>query len=261
MAGLCEGGSEPQSSLKAIWNRTRPPGFAARRADRYSTGVDWGGESTAQIKGMGHLIHFITIVSFLSFKLQFKAQQCKMAVPAIHMDIADVFQELTSDYILRKEPKKSTTRASRELNIPQPTVWRVLKHRLHMKPYKLQLLQALHPDDHNNDTIPGRWIGRGEGGGGGDQLHRRWPPRSPDLTPCDFYLWGYVKDRVFIPSMPDIGFNTAINSPNAAAHDKQERQCGRDWNFYTDCSKFKLSSVQERWNCVSNFCSLEGINI
>ncbi|KAJ4427670.1 hypothetical protein ANN_25319 [Periplaneta americana] len=50
---------------------------------------------------------------------------------------------------LRKEPKKSTTRASRELNIPQPTVWRVLKHHLHMKPYKLQLLQAFHPDDHN----------------------------------------------------------------------------------------------------------------
>ncbi|XP_069704778.1 ionotropic receptor 75a-like [Periplaneta americana] len=61
--------------------------------------------------------------------------------------------------------------------------------RLHMKPYKLQLLQALDPNDHNNDTIPGSWIGRG----GGNQLHRWWPPRSPDLTPCDFYLWGYVR--------------------------------------------------------------------
>ena len=25
-----------------------------------------------------------------------------------------------------------------------------------------------------------------------------WPPRSPDLTPCDFFLWGYLKDRVFV---------------------------------------------------------------
>ena len=25
-----------------------------------------------------------------------------------------------------------------------------------------------------------------------------WPPRSPDLTPCDFFLWGYVKSRVFV---------------------------------------------------------------
>ena len=24
-----------------------------------------------------------------------------------------------------------------------------------------------------------------------------WPPRSPDLTPCDFFLWGYLKDKVF----------------------------------------------------------------
>ena len=25
----------------------------------------------------------------------------------------------------------------------------------------------------------------------------RWPPRSPDLTPCDFWLWGYLKDKVY----------------------------------------------------------------
>ena len=24
-----------------------------------------------------------------------------------------------------------------------------------------------------------------------------WPPRSPDLTPCDFFLWGYVKDNAY----------------------------------------------------------------
>jgi len=23
-----------------------------------------------------------------------------------------------------------------------------------------------------------------------------WPARSPDLTPCDFFLWGYLKSRV-----------------------------------------------------------------
>ena len=26
-----------------------------------------------------------------------------------------------------------------------------------------------------------------------------WPPRSPDLNPCDFYLWGYLKARVYNP--------------------------------------------------------------
>ena len=24
-----------------------------------------------------------------------------------------------------------------------------------------------------------------------------WPPRSPDLTPCDFFLWGYIKCNVY----------------------------------------------------------------
>ena len=24
-----------------------------------------------------------------------------------------------------------------------------------------------------------------------------WPSRSPDLTPCDFFLWGHVKSQVY----------------------------------------------------------------
>ena len=24
-----------------------------------------------------------------------------------------------------------------------------------------------------------------------------WPPRSPDLSTCDFYLWGYLKGKVY----------------------------------------------------------------
>jgi hypothetical protein len=27
----------------------------------------------------------------------------------------------------------------------------------------------------------------------------KWPPRSPDLNPCDFYLWGYLKSKVYNP--------------------------------------------------------------
>ena len=29
-----------------------------------------------------------------------------------------------------------------------------------------------------------------------------WPPRSPELTPCDLFLWGYIKDRAYVPPMP-----------------------------------------------------------
>jgi hypothetical protein len=35
----------------------------------------------------------------------------------------------------------------------------------------------------------------------GDLELLRWPPRSPDLTPCDSFLWGYIKDRVFVPPL------------------------------------------------------------
>ncbi|KAJ4445889.1 hypothetical protein ANN_12575 [Periplaneta americana] len=28
-------------------------------------------------------------------------------------------------------------------------------------------------------------------------LRNLWPPRSPDLTTPDFFLWGYLKDRVY----------------------------------------------------------------
>ena len=27
-------------------------------------------------------------------------------------------------------------------------------------------------------------------------------PRSPDATPCDFFLWGYVKEQVYVPPPP-----------------------------------------------------------
>ena len=37
-----------------------------------------------------------------------------------------------------------------------------------------------------------RWIGRGCG-----ERNLAWPPRSPDLTPCDFFLWGYIKEKVY----------------------------------------------------------------
>ncbi|KAG8226271.1 hypothetical protein J437_LFUL004828 [Ladona fulva] len=33
-------------------------------------------------------------------------------------------------------------------------------------------------------------------------LFHHWPPRFPDITPSDLFLWGYVKGLVFQPTMP-----------------------------------------------------------
>ena len=45
-------------------------------------------------------------------------------------------------------------------------------------------------------TFPNGWIGR--------DGPTPWPPRSPDITPLDIFLWGYVKDKVFSTPVPDI---------------------------------------------------------
>ena len=38
----------------------------------------------------------------------------------------------------------------------------------------------------SDETFPGRWVGRGG--------PTAWPPRSPDLTPLEFFVWGFIKD-------------------------------------------------------------------
>ena len=65
---------------------------------------------------------------------------------------------------------------------------------------KLQMFYVwafCHTTDIN--TIPWRWIGRSTDE---NMALTCWPPRSQDLTPCDFFLWGCIKDRVFVPPLP-----------------------------------------------------------
>ena len=42
-----------------------------------------------------------------------------------------------------------------------------------------------------NRQFDGRVVSKG--------ADREWPPRSPDLNPCDFFLWGYLKSKVYYP--------------------------------------------------------------
>jgi hypothetical protein len=51
-----------------------------------------------------------------------------------------------------------------------------------------------------NRVLPQRWIGRAAANG--DKNLLPWPPRSPDLAPCDFFLWGFFKDSVYVPPLP-----------------------------------------------------------
>lgn len=47
-----------------------------------------------------------------------------------------------------------------------------------------------------NQTYPGRWIGTNG--------VLRWPARSPDITPLDFYLWGFLKSEVYKEPIEDM---------------------------------------------------------
>ncbi|KAG8228356.1 hypothetical protein J437_LFUL006807 [Ladona fulva] len=49
--------------------------------------------------------------------------------------------------------------------------------------------------------VPGHAISNGWIGRGGPIA---WPPRSPDITPLDFFFWGFVKDRVYATKADDI---------------------------------------------------------
>jgi hypothetical protein len=54
-----------------------------------------------------------------------------------------------------------------------------------------------------NDKYPERWVGRGE------QI--AWPPRSPDLHPADFYLWGHLKSIAMLLQLK-CNSGTRVNS-------------------------------------------------
>ncbi|XP_075710450.1 uncharacterized protein LOC142743511 isoform X2 [Rhinoderma darwinii] len=47
-----------------------------------------------------------------------------------------------------------------------------------------------------DEQFPGKWIGR--------RGPVEWPPRSPDLTPLDFYLWGHLKAIVYAVKIRDV---------------------------------------------------------
>ncbi|GFT92214.1 uncharacterized protein TNCV_774921 [Trichonephila clavipes] len=52
-----------------------------------------------------------------------------------------------------------------------------------------------------NITVPPyQWNGREEPP---YEACMAWPPYSPYLILCDFYLWGFIKDCVFVPLLPD----------------------------------------------------------
>jgi len=59
-----------------------------------------------------------------------------------------------------------------------------------------------------------------------------WPPGSPDMTPCDFFLWGYVKERVYVPPLP-ADLHELTNGITAAVKSVTEDTLRRVWDEFS----------------------------
>ncbi|PNF20691.1 hypothetical protein B7P43_G00324, partial [Cryptotermes secundus] len=70
-----------------------------------------------------------------------------------------------------------------------------------------------------SESLPQRWIGR-------------WPPRSPDLKPCDFSLWGFVEDAVYVPPLPP-NLIDLRNRITAAVNSVTKDICHRVWDEFS----------------------------
>lgn len=95
---------------------------------------------------------------------------------------------------------------------------------------------ALKVHDFLHETFSNRWIGR--------ESPIPWPPRLPDITPLDFFLWEYVKDIVYQQQFLILWHcNNTSEMPLAQSHQ-------------TCCRMFR-----KRLNTGLVFCVLPGVHM
>ncbi|ERL95886.1 hypothetical protein D910_00532, partial [Dendroctonus ponderosae] len=87
-----------------------------------------------------------------------------------------------------ENPNVSQNLISKSTNISQSSISRIIKKHTFYT-YKIRLCQELYGNGFENRTEFCMWIGRNG--------FQNWRPRSPDLTPLDFFLWGYIKGIVY----------------------------------------------------------------
>ena len=58
------------------------------------------------------------------------------------------------------------------------------------------------------------------------------PPRFPDMTPCDFFSWGYVKEHVYVPPLP-VDLDEQTNRITAAVKSVTEDTVRRVWDQFS----------------------------
>ncbi|KAJ4432445.1 hypothetical protein ANN_21064 [Periplaneta americana] len=128
---------------------------------------------------------------------------------ADHVDVAEAGVSLTGT-LSRRESARESDLATEEANGKSPIVVRCplmwLMPQLHEdKPGFLFQQDGALPHfqlevrEYLNEHLPQRWCGRASNN---DRCVLRWPPRSPDLTPCDFFSVGVCQRSSVCTSLP-----------------------------------------------------------
>ena len=109
---------------------------------------------------------------------------------------AEMIERVRQD--VENSPKRSTRKRSQSLSIGRCTLRRTLKDDLGKFPYHIQTKHKQDGATPHTAKISREWLT--------EHFGRRiisskfpieWAPHSPDLSPPDFFLWGYLKDRVY----------------------------------------------------------------
>ena len=97
-------------------------------------------------------------------------------------------------------PRRSIRNLSRQLEISKTPVWRILKRQGTYKSCVYQQDEA--PPHCSGETI--QWLMKtfGEDSVISRNSSFNWPSNAPDLNLLDFYLWRYVKSKVYSDFYP-----------------------------------------------------------
>ena len=95
-------------------------------------------------------------------------------------------------------PKRSVRKRTQSLGMSQTTCWRALRQDLGLFPYRVQMSQVLsNVDKEKGKTMAKKFIGKSAASPNFLNLLRRAEVFLDDLSPPDYFLWGYLKYRVY----------------------------------------------------------------
>ena len=115
--------------------------------------------------------------------------QERMPVPHTKIGVT-VWCAITSKGIIGPYFFDGSVTAASYLEMLNDFLWPLVRHKgLYFQQDGAPAHYALNVRDWLNQKFANRWIGR--------RGPIEWPARSPDLAPCDFFLWGYLKNIVY----------------------------------------------------------------